>query len=189
MADLLRNDDAVPAAAVLGENFDIPALLNIILTKAGAPLEVDDVVSVVAELLGVTDQQSRTSLAQGVNNEAPTTRDVAFVIPTSAAEQRLYIERMWVEVAQLPRPQRVALLLALRDDRGESLLALLSDERVITVRRIAAILEMGLNEIGDIWGELPLDDAKIGAMLDVRPRQVASLRLAARRRLARRLKS
>ena len=47
---------------------------------------------------------------------------------------------------------------------------------------------MTLEEFGEIWNELPLDDKRIAALLGLTRQQVINLRKSARERLTRRMK-
>jgi hypothetical protein len=147
-----------------------------ILTHLEAPVRLDDMVDAVALLLNVRD-------------EAGSAEDVAVAAddPSTRIDQRRYIERLWTEVAQLPRPQRVALLMNLRDNHGECALATLPALGIASMRRIAEIIEMPAEELASLWRDLPLSDLDIAARLGISRQQVINLRKAARQRLVRRM--
>ncbi|HYI10351.1 MAG TPA: hypothetical protein VEK57_14925 [Thermoanaerobaculia bacterium] len=92
-------------------------------------------------------------------------------------------EKLWKEIRDLPLRQRIALLLHLRDDSGESALVHLGVGR----DEIAATLGMPDAELAAIWEALPLDDNRIAARLEATRQQVINLRKCARERLARRI--
>ena len=94
-------------------------------------------------------------------------------------------ERLWTGIAQLPPPQRAALLLHLRDDRGGPALALLPASGVASIPRIAEALEMPVDDLAELWNRLPLPDSEIGPRLRLDRQQVINLRSTARQRLAR----
>jgi hypothetical protein len=56
------------------------------------------------------------------------------------------------------------------------------------MRRIADALEIDAQQLARIWGELPLEDARIAESLGVTRQQVINLRKSARERLSRRTK-
>ena len=103
-------------------------------------------------------------------------------------ETRIFLKRLWEEVCELPRGQRAALLLNLRDADGGGCLGLLPATGVATTRQIAAALEVTDERFAEMWQHLPLDDAAIAGLLDVTRQQVINLRKSARERLSRRLK-
>jgi len=103
-------------------------------------------------------------------------------------EKRIFLERLWQEVRELPRAQRVALLLNLREADGGGCLALFPATGVATLRQIADALELSAEQFAELWPQLPLDDATIGRLLELTRQQVINLRKSARERLARRLK-
>ena len=97
------------------------------------------------------------------------------------------IERTWLEIVDLPVRQRVALLLNLRDERGDAAITLLPALRVATIRQIADVLEMPADELAELWDELPIEDSVLATRLGVTRQQVVNLRKCARERLVRRL--
>src|SRR5207244_3601104 len=88
-------------------------------------------------------------------------------------------DQLWEELCALPDPQRAALLLNMNQD--ELLIA--------CGRRSRALQAAGLRpeQFADTWQRLPLPETSIAALVGVTVKQVSSLRLAARRRLARQL--
>jgi hypothetical protein len=103
-------------------------------------------------------------------------------------EKRIFLERLWEEVRELPRAQRAALLLNLRGADGRGCLALFPATGVATLRQIAETLEISAERLAELWPQLPLEDATIAGLLDLTRQQVINLRKSARERLARRLK-
>jgi hypothetical protein len=57
-------------------------------------------------------------------------------------EKRVFLQRLWDEAPRLPRQQRVALLLNLRDAQGRGCLALFPALGIATLRKLAEALEM-----------------------------------------------
>lgn len=96
------------------------------------------------------------------------------------------IQTLWDEVRELPPNQRAALLLNLRDSRGNNALALLVLARIASFDEVADSLGMSAERLAELWNGLPLDDRRIGAMLGLTRQQVINLRKSARARLARR---
>ena len=163
-------------------------LIAAILEFTNSPLEIDELVSVTAELLGIRDARAQTepeTIRPG--DLSHLSSDPRGVID-EALDRRARLRSVWDEILQLSLRQRTALLLNLRDESGGAAIALLPLLRVATMRQLAAALEMSAEELAAIWNHLPLEDAAIGNKLGASRQQVANLRKCARERLARRLK-
>ncbi len=152
------------------------------------PIELDDLVSLIAGLWGIKDQVEQSPAR---DDDEDRFARVAERRPDPAAEvdQRLFLRWLWDEVCQLPARQRMALLLNLKDEQGGGVAALLPVTGVASMRQIAAALEMAAEEFASLWPTLPLDDAGIAGLLGVTRQQVINLRKCARERLARRMKA
>ncbi len=104
-----------------------------IFDHLGGPIEFDELVSVSATLLGITDQRIE-SLAD--NEEAgafePVGPDAAWQL-----EKRTFLQRLWEELQQLPLNQRAALLLNLKDASGFGCITLFPATGVATVRQLS----------------------------------------------------
>ena len=98
-------------------------------------------------------------------------------------EQRAELERVWTQIHQLPVRQRHAVLLTLRDDA----IGLFVTTGAVTMRGIAAALEVSAEEFAALWNDLPLPDNAVADRLGCTRQQVINLRMAARKRLANRL--
>lgn len=96
----------------------LPILLAAIFDCSQAPIHMNELVNTVAALQGVTDQPllaGDDAVVKGgsLNERLPDQRsDVE-----TELENRSYLMRVWAEIVQLPLPQRVALLLNLRDSQ------------------------------------------------------------------------
>lgn len=149
-----------------------------LLKAASKPLLVSDVVRALAESWNITEARPRPAVEIVENG-------------LSHAEQlegRQRLEALWRETRALPASQRAALLLSLRDVDGGSALALFSLMGIASVNEVAGAIELPVRELAKLWPRLPLDDLTIAPILGVTRQQVINLRLAARQRLARRLK-
>lgn len=157
-----------------------PQLLSLVpavFRAAGAPLDLDTLVSTVARLIELEQQRLEvplTELEPAVETPADT-----------ALELRLSLRELWSDVRQLAPKQRAALLLNLRDAHGRECLSLLPLTRTATIAEIAEAVEMPPERFAALWNELPLSDAAIAEALQATPRQVIKLRRLARERLRR----
>ena len=98
-------------------------------------------------------------------------------------EQRDRLSRIWDGVRDLPLRQRHALLLNMKDDAVTVLLT----TGAATLRSIAELLEMPVDELAALWNRLPLSDNAIAERLGCTRQQVINLRMSARKRLANRM--
>ncbi len=163
-------------------------LLTAVFKHLNAPVELDALVTLVADLQGVKDlpppdtardEEGDDAVAQTVDPRADVGREV---------ELRIYVARLWEEICQLPLRQRAALLLNLKGTSAADAITLFPLTGAASIRQIAAALEIGAVEFAALWRELPLDDAAVAARLNVTRQQVINLRKSARERLARRMK-
>jgi hypothetical protein len=162
-------------------------LLAAIFELAGGPIEFDRVVAIAAEAWGIKDQPVESFEGQDGESsielvDTSPQVDVLF-------EHRLYLSGLWTEVCQLPRLQRAALLLNLRDGQGGGVIAFIPHLGLASVAEIALMIGMTVEQLSALWNELPLDDARIAARLGLSRQQVINLRKTARARLARRMKA
>lgn len=157
-----------------------------IFNHVGGPIEFDDLVTAVASLLGVSDQPIE-SLAEDEDAVAAVA-DVSEPDPAWRIEKRMFLQRLWEELQQLPRNQRAALLLNLKEASGFGCITLFPATGIATIRQLADVLEMTAERLAELWNELPLEDAKIADLLGVTRQQVINARKSGRERLTRRLK-
>ena len=160
-------------------------LMKVIFDFVGGPVAFNDLLNMTMTLLQIRDEPpaSTESTREMGGVHLSQTEDVGLLVET-----RIFLKRLWEEVGELPRGQRAALLLNLRDSDGSGCLALLPATGVATIRQIAGALEITDERFAEMWQRLPLDDAAIAGLLDLTRQQVINLRKSARERLARRLK-
>jgi RNA polymerase sigma factor (sigma-70 family) len=165
---------------------DWSGTMNTLLDRLGVPIEFDKLVSFMASVLQLEDRPLESiDQIEDASEPADSNRqhDAEWQI-----EKRVFLQRLWQEVQQLPLNQRTALLLNLRDHKGEGCLALFPALGIATLRQVAEALEMGAEKLAEIWNGLPLEDSRIAELLQVTRQQVINARKSARERLARRLK-
>jgi len=157
-----------------------------ILNHVGGPVKFDELVSAIATIQGISDQPIE-SLAEDEDGVSlmPATPE-----PDQAwrMEKRMFLQRLWEELQQLPLNQRSALLLNLKDPSGFGCITLFPATGIASVRQLAAALDISPERFAAVWNELPLEDAKIAELLGLTRQQVINARKSGRERLARRLK-
>lgn len=176
---------ALPHSTI--RDLSLPQLLLHIFHQIGQPVELDDLVGLVATLQGINDQSDNPALPGEDVRLALERLPERRASQADELEQQHYLTQLWQELCQMPARHRAALLLNLRDDQGGSALDLFLFTGIVTLPQIAAALEMTKTELLELWNRLPLDDAMIAERLGLRRQQVINLRQAARKRLRRRL--
>ncbi|MFN7929158.1 MAG: hypothetical protein U0Y68_14665 [Blastocatellia bacterium] len=162
----------------------LPALLRTVFTQAGQPLELDDLVGLIADGQGLTDKpfvrgaQAEVEFAQVADQCTSVVDDLT---------ARAYLQQLWREITQMTPRHCAALLLNLRDEQGGTAIDLLLTMGIASCEQIAAAMAMTTAEFVALWKHLPLEDAAIAARLQLTRQQVINLRRSARERLARRL--
>lgn len=167
-------------------SYDNPVkLLASIFDCSQKPIEFDDLVGIMAEFWKVKDYASSSEMN---DNHYVIAGTMGPTNPITSIEERAYLQRLWAEICQLPIKHRQALLLNLGDANNHSLVNLLTDIGITSIRQLAEALDMSIEKLTEIWSILPLDDSVIAKYLNVDRQQVINYRLSARRRLSRRMR-
>ena len=158
----------------------LPVLVRAIFDEIGKAIALEDLVSLVADVRGITDRGA----------EAPPGRELAAPDrdPFDRVSNLQYLHKLWDEICDLPLRQRIALLLNARDAAGESVVRFLPLVGIASIRQIGSTLSIEAADLADLWPELPLEDTRIALILQVTRQQVINLRRTARERLQRRMR-
>jgi RNA polymerase sigma factor (sigma-70 family) len=172
-------------AAHIRKAQELAETVKSVFDYAGGPIELDELVTAVAAIQGISDQpvESLTEDDDGGFDPATPDRDPAWRI-----EKKMFLQRLWEELTQLPVNQRAALLLNLKDASGFGCITLFPAIGIATIRQLAAALELSAERLAELWNELPIEDARIAELLGLTRQQVINARKSGRERLARRLK-
>jgi RNA polymerase sigma factor (sigma-70 family) len=178
-----KSTDLAPRRSVLDTSRvkveTLESALESIFGQVRGPLEFDSLVAVLTPLFTIerrTEEPSESTMSPEPD-------------PAWRAEKRIFLERLWEELRALPRHQRVALLLNLRDSsNGSSCIELFPITGVATMRQLASVLEMPAERLAELWNDLPIDDARIAELLQLTRQQVINARKSARERLTRQLR-
>jgi RNA polymerase sigma factor (sigma-70 family) len=160
-----------------------------IFQRAGAPVELDELVSLVAQAAGIKDGVENLDCGGrhvGSASEPAEARQDDFA---GELDRRVYLERLWQQIRELPVRQRAALLLNLKDSQGGPIISLFPLTGIATIRDIADVLEIPAKEFARLWNELPMGDSAIAERLGLTRQQVINLRKSARERLIRRMRA
>jgi len=167
------------------QRLELHDLLTTIFSVKHAPLEVDQLTELIAGFWGIEDHPP-----EPVDANSHTLLDEQLRVdinPATIIERRQSLELLWREICQLPRRQRVALLLNLRNPHGVNVITLLPATGVATFEQIAFALEIPVAEFEQLWAKLPLDDLHLAGYLGATRQQVINLRKTARERLLKRM--
>jgi RNA polymerase sigma factor (sigma-70 family) len=170
------------------EQVNLAELLAAVFGWVGHPVELDPLVSLVAQLLGQTSQPLFVESGEESDSDPFKHLFDPRANPATEVEARQQLQRLWDEIKELSLQQRTALLLNLRDETSGNVIALLPHTGTATLRQIAEALALPAIELAELWPRLPLDDDTIALRLGLTRQQVINLRVAARRRLMRRMK-
>ncbi len=152
---------------------------------AGGPIEFDELVTALAAIQGISDQPVESLAEDEDGGFDPATAEPD---PAWRTEKKMFLQRLWEELTQLPVNQRAALLLNLKDASGFGCITLFPATGIATIRQLAAALELTGERLAELWNELPIEDSRIAELLGLTRQQVINARKSGRERLARRLK-
>ncbi len=169
--------DARALARSFTPQSSLPELVAAILELAGGPVELDEMVGLVALVWGIREH-TEVEIENVADRRAH---------PASELDQRIYIERLWNEIAQLSPRHVGALLLNLKEEQGANSLDIFLLTGAASFKQIADAMGQSEEWLAEIWNQLPIDDAKIAEHLGLIRQQVINLRKTARLRLARRM--
>lgn len=161
-------------------------LLITIFGVANAPLDLDQLTKLIAGFWSIEDHPT-----EPLESDTYASLDkqlAADINPATIIERRQSLQLLWREICELPRRQRVSLLLNLRNPHGINVITLLPVTGVATFEQIAQALEIPMAEFEQLYAQLPLDDLHLAAYLGATRQQVINLRKTARERLLRRMK-
>ena len=170
--------DQVPASWRHADPSRPADAIDSLLAAAGGPLLVEDVIQALAEAWKVADAPA--DAGSEATDRGPS--------QAMRLESRHRLEALWRETCALPKAQRTALLLNLRDVDGGNAVGLFVLMGIATLDEVAAAIDVPPRRLATLWPRLPLDDLTLASVLGVTRQQVINLRLAARQRLARRMK-
>jgi DNA-directed RNA polymerase specialized sigma24 family protein len=172
---------------VHAQGLELRGMIIAIFKIHGFPVELDQLTAIVAKLQGVEDHPMTPF--ETISNSTSEPVLSYQVNSATLVEYHQLLEQLWIEIRQLPRRQRVALLCNLKNQQGINVITLFPAAGVATFEQIADALELPLEEFERLWRKLPLDDLNLAAYLGTTRQQVINLRRSARDRLMRRMKA
>ncbi len=170
------------------QRWDLASLVAAVFRYLGSGVDLDDLVKLMAEWTGVSDQVPQAAGDEETEDPFEQVPDPREPIDTEL-QRRTYLRWLWAEIRELKPQQRAALLLNLRDADGGDVVSVFPIAGIATLDEIAYALSMSADQLATLWNELPLEDLAIASHLGITRQQVINLRKSARERLARRMKT
>jgi RNA polymerase sigma factor (sigma-70 family) len=180
-------EDPKTTVEILAADSDIQTmpsdqLLAVIFNDLGEPLNLNDLINVVAGIRGVKDRPLASFDEDGIAFSLRLSDSRIRV--DSVLEMRAPLMIFWKSLSELPSDQLRAYLLYARDQSGEDLISLLLAARIATEMELAEHLRMSLEELRDLRSNrLPLNNEEISNELGVTIQRVYKLRFRAGQRL------
>lgn len=190
LAEIQRRPEAFLDLAQAGRDAsaaDLTEIVGAVLQDLDAPVDFEALVATLSEVTGIRSLVVAATCDETGEDLCERVADTTVDVHTEVSD-RIYLERLWREIRELPANQRAALLLNLRDADGRGVIALFPIRGIAPMSEIAEALGLPLERLVEMWDELPLDDCAIAAILGVTRQQVINLRKCARERLSRRMR-
>ena len=153
-----------------------------LLTWIGEPIELDELVNLIAILLEVKDRP-----ADSIDDEAKGYLESRVADTTLISDPGLDLEKLlrslWRAVLALPKNQRDTYCFRFEDNSGEDLFTLLFQASITTRAQLSRQLGRSLNDLMRIWTAMPMTYDDIATELNATILQVRRWRFEALRRL------
>jgi len=164
------------------DKIELVDLVGLVFKHFGKPIRFGDLLNLIYEVRRISEPVEVPADDTGRENSLEYKNNVL-----DRMEQTAFLKSLWEEIGGLPLRHRAALLLNLKNSRGDGLMTLLPFIRVASIRQIAEMLEFPIEEFVKIWNDLPWDDRAIAGHLGLTRQQVINLRQSARAMLRRKL--
>lgn len=172
----LLADPVAAAREIFGRRYwqrdNLGQIVTTILRWLNGPIDLRDLVFVLAELLEISD---RTEEFQESNEPAD---NFSHASPADEAIWREYLRWLWQQLPSLTTKQCIAFLLP------SNLLRELEEAGVASIRMLAPRFEISPERLAEWWNRLPFDDLAVARELKCSRQQVINLRRVARDYLA-----
>ena len=137
---------------------DWEQLLEAIFNATERPVELDDLVNLVAELVGLQDEAARVrGFSDDDEDDGPAYDPPGRgLTPEEVAWLRQFLGRLWAEIGALRPLQRAAYLLNFTDAEGD--VDLFCRNQIATRGQIGRAINLTVAQFITLWGELELDE-------------------------------
>jgi RNA polymerase sigma factor (sigma-70 family) len=147
----------------------------------GSPVELDELVNIVAALLDIKDHPAESIDDQTVADEARISDST--VSTSSRLEAQSLLRHLWQGLRELSTEQRDVFCLGFEDQSGRDLFTVLLEAEVVTFQALAKELGRSTKAILELWSKMPMDDEAIAVELGSTRAQVYKWRFRALQRL------
>jgi DNA-directed RNA polymerase specialized sigma24 family protein len=136
---------------------DWERLLDAIFNASQSPVELDDLVNLVAEIIGVQDEaaQVRSRVSDDDDERPDYDPPATELTPEEVAWLRQFLRRLWSEVNALRPLHRMAYLLNFTDAEGD--VDVFVRNQIVTRNEIGRALNLTVEQFTIMWSELELD--------------------------------
>jgi RNA polymerase sigma factor (sigma-70 family) len=150
----------------------------------GSPVELDELVNLVATLLDVKDLPVET-IDENILAYVEARIVDSTLSSSSRLEEQALLRSLWQAVRELSTEQRDVFFLGFEDHSGRDLFTVLLEAEVMTFRELAQELDRSSESIVGLWSKMPMDDAAIAVELKTTRAKVYKWRFRALQRLKR----
>jgi RNA polymerase sigma factor (sigma-70 family) len=147
-----------------------------------SPVELDELVSIVAALQDVKDLPAETLDESHLSDIGSSPRD-ATLSSHANLEGKDILRRLWEALQELSVEQRDVFCLGFEDERGRDLFTLLLESEIVTFRELTQELGRSTEEIVRLWSKIPMDNKEIAVELKASRGQVYKWRFRALEKL------
>lgn len=147
-----------------------------------SPVELDELVSIVAALQDVKDQSPETLHESHLLDVGSSLRDAAFSSHANL-EGKDILRRLWEALRELSVEQRDVFCLGFEDERGRDLFTVLLESEIVTFRELTQELGRSTDEIVRLWSQMPMNNKAIAVELKATRGQVYKWRFRALEKL------
>jgi hypothetical protein len=148
----------------------------------GSPVELDELVNLVATLLDVKDLPVESIDEDTLKYVEARIADNTLTTGSRLEEQAL-LRGLWQALRELSSQQRDVFCFGFEDQSGRDLFTVLLEAEVVTFRELAQELDRASDSIVGLWSKMPMDDAAIAVELKTTRAQVYKWRFRALQRL------
>jgi len=161
----------------------LPRIVAEIFKWVKSPLELDQMVNILALLLEIRDYP-----AKSIETDREISERLIDRTPLCDAHLELHeaAQQLWEEIRQLPPKQRETICLSFTDENGEDLFSLLCQAEIVTLPELARGLDLPLSRLMALWKQMPMDNETLSSELNASRAQINKWRFLALAKLRKR---
>ncbi len=180
--DILANFRSTRFAGEYIKQVPLTQIVAEVFRWLSSPVELDELVSIVAALQNVRDLPAETIHESLLTDIGSSPRD-ATLSSHAQLEGKDILRRLWEALRELSVEQRDVFCLGFEDERGRDLFTLLLESEIVTFRELTQELGRSTEEIVRLWSKMPMDNKEIAVELKASRGQVYKWRFRALEKL------